>query len=123
MLNNISNDLKVYIPAIEENIEANRDIITGGAVAKIIDWTEEAPKELNQTADTVLVCDCIYYEASLLPLIRHTTSLGRPSQNKSQTNNRISDFFIVIILEPKPSWCFSDFACLTGRVEGQSAIF
>ncbi len=106
MLNNISNDLKVYIPAIEENIEANRDIITGGAVAKIIDWTEEAPKELNQTADTVLVCDCIYYEASLLPLIRHTTSFGRPSQNKSQINNRLSDFLLLLFWSRSPRGAF-----------------
>ena len=55
-----------------ENIQANLATIsrTGGSVsAAPLDWREEVPPSLRAAADLVLVCDCIYYEASLTPLI------------------------------------------------------
>ena len=84
-------DLKIYTPAIEENIEANTDIITGKAEARHIDWTEEVPKDLRNNADTVLVCDCVYYEASLEPLIRTISSLAKPTSDVILAYERRSD--------------------------------
>lgn len=86
-----SSDLNIYTQAIEENIEANTDIITGEAKARQIDWTEEVPEDLQNKADTVLVCDCVYYEASLEPLLRTISSLVRPTSEIILAYERRSD--------------------------------
>ena len=91
VLNNDSSDLKIYTPAIEENIVANTDIITGKAEARNIDWTEEVPGDLLNNADTVLVCDCVYYDASLEPLIRTISSLVKPKSEVILAYERRSD--------------------------------
>ena len=73
-------DLPVYIPSVMENIQANLDTTsrTGGSVsAAPLDWREEVPPSLRAAADLVLVCDCIYYEASLTPLIDTILSLTK----------------------------------------------
>ena len=87
----ILSDLKIYTPAIEENIEANTDIITGKAEARHIDWTEDVPQDLLNNADTVLVCDCVYYEASLDPLIKTISSLAKPTSDVILAYERRSD--------------------------------
>merc|ERR1712045_950458 len=84
-------DLKIYTQAIEENIEANTDIITGEAEARQIDWTEEVPEDLLNKAATVLVCDCVYYEASLDPLLRTISSLVMPTSEVILAYERRSD--------------------------------
>ena len=76
----ILTDLQVYIPSITENIQANQDTTstTGGSVsATPLDWKEEVPSSLRASADLVLVCDCIYYEASLSPLTDTILSLTK----------------------------------------------
>ena len=67
--NVVISDLPIYVDAIQENIEHNRDIIQGDASARSIDWTEPVAEDLVGSADIVIVCDCVYYEASLQPLV------------------------------------------------------
>ena len=69
-MNNSFIDLPIYIPAIEENIEANLDTISSEISARNIDWTEDVSEDLTEKADVVFVCDCVYYDASLEPLTR-----------------------------------------------------
>ena len=69
-------DLSVYIPAVLQNIQANQDI-SGKVSAEALDWKGEVPPGLKGTADVVIVCDCIYYEASLQPLIDTILSLTK----------------------------------------------
>ena len=65
----------MYIDAIEENIAANRKGIRGTIGSRAIDWTEDTPEDLIETADCVLICDCIYYQDSLEPLINTFSNL------------------------------------------------
>ena len=71
-------DLSVYVPSVQQNIEANSDIITGRATALGLDWKERVPASLSASADLVIVCDCVYYEASLQPLIDTILALIKP---------------------------------------------
>ena len=71
-------DLPVYLPSVLQNIEANKDILAGTASALGLDWKERVPTSLAASADMVIVCDCIYYEASLQPLIDTILALIKP---------------------------------------------
>ena len=71
-------DLPVYLPSVLQNIEANKDILAGTASALGLDWKERVPASLAASADMVIVCDCIYYDASLQPLIDTILSLVKP---------------------------------------------
>ena len=71
-------DLPVYLPSVLQNIEANKDILAGTASALGLDWKERVPASLAASADMVIVCDCIYYEASLQPLIDTILALVKP---------------------------------------------
>ena len=71
-------DLSVYLPSIQQNIEANKHIITGRATAVGLDWKERVSASLAASADLVIVCDCVYYEASLQPLIDTILALIKP---------------------------------------------
>ena len=75
-----SNDLSVYVPAIQENIDANVDTITSNVAVRHIDWNDDVPEDLRNQADTVFVCDCVYYEASLDPLINTICDLIKHHQ-------------------------------------------
>ena len=73
-------DLPVYLPSVLQNIEANQHLITGTGKASAVglDWKESVSASLAGTADLVIVCDCIYYEASLQPLIETILALIKP---------------------------------------------
>ena len=70
----------MYVPAIQENIDANEDTISSNVAARHIDWNDDVPEDLRNQADTVFVCDCVYYEASLDPLIKTVCDLLKPRQ-------------------------------------------
>ena len=74
-------DLSVYVPAIQENITANDDSITSNVAARQIDWNDDVPEDLKNRADTIFVCDCVYYEASLDPLITTICDLIKHHQD------------------------------------------
>ena len=66
-------------------------MITGSASVRSIDWTETVGDDQINTADVVIVCDCVYYEASLQPLhsfnvvTRHfVSSATDPLSNSNQ---------------------------------------
>ena len=73
-------DLAVYLPSVLQNIEANKDLVTGtGKVSAVgLDWRERVSVSLAASADLVIVCDCVYYEASLQPLIETILALIKP---------------------------------------------
>ena len=71
-------DLPVYLPSLLQNIEANQHGLAGGVSALGLDWKESVPSSLVACADMVIVCDCIYYEASLQPLIDTILALIKP---------------------------------------------
>ena len=71
-------DLPVYLPSVLQNIEANKHLITGKISAVGLDWRERVSVSLEGSADLVLVCDCVYYEASLQPLIETILALVKP---------------------------------------------
>ena len=71
-------DLSIYVPSVQQNIEANSEIITGRATALGLDWKERVPASLAASADLVIVCDCVYYEASLQPLVDTILALIKP---------------------------------------------
>ena len=77
----VISDLPIYVPAIQENIEHNRANIQAEASARSIDWTEPVAEDLVGSADVVIVCDCVYYEASLQPLVRTISDLLRNADN------------------------------------------
>ena len=65
-------DLPEYIPLLERNIELNREEIVRDSVkSKPLRWGEEINQNERAVLETdlVLVSDCIYYEASLDPLL------------------------------------------------------
>ena len=74
----ILTDLPVYLPSVSQNIEANQHLITGKAEAVGLDWKESVSASLAASADMVMVCDCVYYEASLQPLIDTILALIKP---------------------------------------------
>ena len=74
----ILTDLPVYLPSVSQNIEANQHLITGKAEAVGLDWKESVSASLKASADMVMVCDCVYYEASLQPLIDTILALIKP---------------------------------------------
>ena len=74
----ILTDLPVYLPALLQNIEANQHGLAGRVSALGLDWKEAVPLSLTSSADMVIVCDCIYYEASLQPLIDTILALIKP---------------------------------------------
>ena len=74
----ILTDLPVYLPSVLQNIEANQHLITGKAEAVGLDWKESVSASLAASADMVIVCDCVYYEASLQPLIDTILALIKP---------------------------------------------
>ena len=69
-------DLGIYLGPITENIDANREIITGEAVAGELDWGVEVEENLKRSADVIIISDCIYYEMSLEPLVKVIKSLS-----------------------------------------------
>ena len=71
-------DLPVYLPSLQQNIEANAAIITGRATAVGLDWKESVSASLTASADLVVVCDCVYYEVSLQPLGDTILALIKP---------------------------------------------
>ena len=68
-------DLGIYVGPIRENIEANKDIISGEASADALDWSCEVQDNLKNSADVLIISDCIYYEMSLEPLVKVIKSL------------------------------------------------
>ncbi len=66
---------------MERNIARNRSAIAGSIEAREIDWSNEKhlAEVTNEKADIVLVSDCIYYEASLKPLVGALNKLSSPS--------------------------------------------
>ena len=76
-------DLPEYIPLLEKNVELNSgDISLGSIEAKVLRWGEEedtSESTLLRDTDLVLVSDCIYYEASLEPLVSTLKAATRAS--------------------------------------------
>ena len=58
-------------------------MITGSVSVRSIDWTETVGDDLINTADVVIVCDCVYYEASLQPLINTMNDILNNNYNNS----------------------------------------
>ena len=82
-------DLEVYLFSIEENIRANLAGLEGKCEAAALDWESEPPARLLAAADTVLLADCIYYEASLaLPALlpRLLAPAGQVATTLNQLN-------------------------------------
>ena len=69
-------DLGIYLGPIRENIEANRETISGEASADELDWAVDVEDKLKESADIVIISDCIYYEMSLEPLVKVIKSLS-----------------------------------------------
>ena len=69
-------DLGVYLGPIKENIDANKEVINGEAVAEELDWGVEIEEKLKSSADMIIISDCIYYEMSLEPLVTVIQSLS-----------------------------------------------
>eukprot|EP00092_Neocalanus_flemingeri_P057647 GFUD01068565.1.p1 GENE.GFUD01068565.1~~GFUD01068565.1.p1 ORF type:complete len:159 (+),score=30.32 GFUD01068565.1:120-596(+) len=68
-------DLGIYLGPIRENIEANKDVVSGEALAEELDWVVDVSENLRSSADIVIVSDCIYYEMSLEPLVKVIKSI------------------------------------------------
>jgi len=68
-------DLEIYLGQLQENIEANKDVLKGDVEAKSLDWEQEVGASLRGQADLLLVSDCVYYEQSLGPLVKTMISL------------------------------------------------
>ena len=58
-------------------------MITGSVSVRSIDWTETVGDDLINTADVVIVCDCVYYEASLQPLINTMNDILNNNNNNN----------------------------------------
>ena len=63
------------LPFLEEAIEANKELKTSGILeAKALTWGQDL-KDLDSNPDLIIVSDCIYYEASVEPLIQTLKAL------------------------------------------------
>ena len=61
------------MPLLEKNVDRNREAFSGKIEAKELRWgVDEDLKcfETDPAVDIVLVSDCIYYEASIKPLVQ-----------------------------------------------------
>ena len=76
-------DLPEYIPLLEKNVELNSGEISFGSIeSKVLRWGEEegtGESRLLLETDLVVVSDCIYYEASLEPLVSTLKAATRAS--------------------------------------------
>ena len=84
----VISDLPEYLPLLEKNIALNKDAFKDDNVvqAKKIVWGDKddynALKDsLGSRIDLVLVSDCVYYEASLKPLVSTLLDLTEASGN------------------------------------------
>ncbi len=63
-------DLPKFLPLLQEGIDLNSPDISSRLQARALSWGDsDDVKELAFTADLILVSDCIYYEASVGPLL------------------------------------------------------
>ena len=74
-------DLSIYLSMIEENVANNMDIITGEVAVQALDWANDVPEMLSNSADVVLISDCIYYEMSLGPLVKVIKTVSHENSN------------------------------------------
>ncbi|KAJ8316924.1 hypothetical protein KUTeg_004828 [Tegillarca granosa] len=59
-------DLSEFVSLMQMNIDANKKLITGSAIAECLVWGKT---EVTSTYDYVLLADCIYYDESTKPLV------------------------------------------------------
>lgn len=68
-------DLPRFVPLLEESIALNKSTLSN-VEAKALTWGDEKDLEnLDAAFDLILVSDCIYYEASVDPLITTLVNL------------------------------------------------
>lgn len=71
--NVVATDLPEILPLLNHNIEKNSEILKGSLIAKDLNWGE---RNLGMRFDMILLIDCLYYEASLEPLLETIKSHG-----------------------------------------------
>ncbi len=63
-------DLPKFVPLLEEGIVLNSEQLGNRVTARPLSWgSAEDVEGLEVTPDLILVSDCLYYEASVTPLI------------------------------------------------------
>ncbi|XP_064420778.1 protein-lysine methyltransferase METTL21D isoform X2 [Latimeria chalumnae] len=70
-------DLPDLQDLLKINITENKHLITGSVQAKVLKWGENM-SEFLPAPDYVLMADCIYYEESLIPLVKTLKDLTGP---------------------------------------------
>ena len=87
--NVIISDLPEYLPLLNKNVDLNAKGLRGKVRAETIVWGEDGAKlrkSLGQV-DVILVSDCVYYEASLEPLVSTLLDL---SEDNADCENLVS---------------------------------
>ena len=81
--NVILTDLNENLDLLYQNIQANQTLCRGNVEAKQLRWgINDDLKDLPKIIDFVLISDCIYYEASLEPLVETLKSICQPGITK-----------------------------------------
>lgn len=76
----ILTDLPRIVPLLEEGIALNKHKINTKIEARSLTWGDLSDSESlkNEQIDLILISDCIYYEASVKPLIQTLINLSHP---------------------------------------------
>lgn len=78
----ILSDLPRILPLLQEGIDLNKGHFKGQIEARALSWGQEQDlQQLEDVPDLILVSDCIYYEASVKPLISTLNGLCRRNRN------------------------------------------
>ena len=134
----VISDLPEYLPLLEKNIELNKDAVKANSnvvEAKKIVWGDKedsnALKEfLGSRIDVVLVSDCVYYEASLKPLVSTLLDLADDAteilisfeERESAQKQAVQEGFFVLVREHfvvqeiPASECHPQYSCPEIRV-------
>jgi len=72
-------DLERILPLLEEGIRLNPDL-KGTLLTRPLPWGQPLPSGVLSDADLICVSDCVYYEASLAPLIFTLRELAKPKK-------------------------------------------
>lgn len=130
--NTVISDLPEYLPLLKTNIDLNRDVLRGEIEAKKIVWGEDSLelKEEIGKIDFILVSDCVYYEASLKPLVSTLLELTEEKteilisfeERESEQKQAVQKGFFKLIrahfvVEEIPSFeCHPQYSCPEIRV-------
>lgn len=73
-------DLQRVVPLMKKNIETNNEVIFGSVKAQTLVWGDKEQLQgiINPQPHLILVSDCVYYEASLVPLVETLKTLLTP---------------------------------------------